>query len=433
MIPLPSMLRPTPALTLALTAVIAACSGDRGGAAGDVPWRTVVDSTGDTVHVRVTGDVPASRVSTLVPELEVGAEDGSEEETFGRIGTVLGTPDGGLLVHDAQATAVRLFDARGGFVRTLGGQGGGPGEYEHINGITTLPDGRVVLWDAAGNRLNLYEGSGEFVRTWLLPFTGYFTNNALWSDAAADVYAFATFERDAEDPRNNRHGLIRMDTAGRILDSLPYLRWREEARPMEARSPDGRMMTARSRPFAPGNVTRLLPSGGLVSGPGDPYVLYVTHPDGRKPIRVEREHAPVPVTSTEQAEIRAQTEFSMRRVDPSWSWTGAAIPATKPAYRGLFTGRDGRIWVSLSTAAVPIPEAERPAPRPGEPQPPQLTTHDPIVYDVLSSTGRLLGRVALPPRVRLYTMDGDRVWGVRRDSLDVEYAVRYRIEPALMP
>lgn len=137
----------------ALIAVSACAPGTESG--GDTPWVTAVDSTGDTVVVRVSGPVPDSRVSTLVPEVELGAEDGTEEETFGRIGTVIGTANGGLLVHDDQAPAVRLFDAQGAFVRTLGGKGGGPGEYEHINGITRLPDDRLVLWDAAGNRLNL--------------------------------------------------------------------------------------------------------------------------------------------------------------------------------------------------------------------------------------------------------------------------------------
>lgn len=416
---------------IALIAVGACARGADGG--GDTPWVTAVDSTGDTVVVRVSGPVPESRVSTLVPELEVGAEDGSEEETFGRIGTVMGTANGGLLVHDGQAPIVRLFDGQGAFVRTLGGKGGGPGEYDHINGITRLPDDRIVLWDAAGNRLNLYSADGEFVRSWLNPFSGFFTNNALWSDVEGDIYAGAVIERDEEDPRLNKQGLIRMDTTGIILDSLAYPQWREPAPFLLARSPDGRMTTARSAPFTPGNVSRLLPTGGLVSGPGDPYVLYLTHPDGRKPVRIEREHASVPVTSAEADEQRSSIEFGMRRVDPSWSWTGPGIPSTKPAYRGLSVGRDGRIWVSLSTAAEPIPEEERPTPRPGEIAPPAITTRDPLVYDVFSPSGQLLGRVALPPRTSIYEMEGNTVWGVRRDSLDVPYAVRFRIEPALAP
>lgn len=266
-----------------------------------------------------------------------------------------------------------------------------------------------------------------------MPFTGYFTSNSLWSDTKGFIYAGAVIRRDEEDPRRSTQGLIRMDTTGAVLDSLAYPQWREPAPLLLARSPDGRTTTARSAPFTAGNVSRLLPAGGVVSGPGDPYVLYVTHPDGRKPIRIEREHPPVPVTSSEMDEQRRSVEFGMRRVDPSWSWTGPGIPSTKPAYRGISVGRDGRIWVSLSTAGIPIPPDELPTPRAGEPPPPAVTTRDPLVYEVFAPSGRLLGRVALPPRTLMHVMEGNSVWGVRRDSLDVPYAVRFRIEPALAP
>jgi hypothetical protein len=33
----------------------------------------------------------------------------------------------------------------------------------------------------------------------------------------------------------------------------------------------------------------------------------------------------------------------------------------------------------------------------------------------------------------MYVMEGNSVWGMRRDSLDVPYAVRFRIEPTLVP
>lgn len=416
----------------ALFAVILplACAGE--GAAVDdpdaTPWVTTADSSGDTIRVRITGEVPAALVRTVVPELEVGAEDGSEEESFGQVSAVLPWAGGGILVFDDQASALRHFDSTGAFVRNLGGKGGGPGEFEQVNGLARLPDGGLALWDGTGARINRYGPDGSFISTWRLPFSGFFTNQSLWTDDASRIYTWVPIERNPDG--SSRSGLLAMDTAGTVLDTLEYVQWRAPAGNLTARSPDGRMMTATSVPFQPGNFTRLTRDGGLVSGPGDPYVLYLLPPSG-KPVRVEREHAPVPVSETERDERRAQITENMTRVNPSWSWTGPDIPSTKPAYRGLQVGEDGRIWVSLSTTAEPIPVAERPEPRPGAPPRVQLTTREPTVYDVFSRDGRLLGRVALPPRVRAMAFGERHVWGVRRDSLDVEYAVRYRIEPAL--
>ena len=149
-------------------------------------------------------------------------------------------------------------------------------------------------------------------------------------------------------------------------------------------------------------------------------------------MRVEREHSPVPVSSTEASERKAQITQNMLRLNPSWSWTGPDIPAIKPAYRELLAGEDGRTWVRLWTAAEPIPPDELPpvVMTSGKPRV-QITTREPNLYDVFSADGRLLGRVSPPPWTRLLRMDGDVVWGVTLDSLDVSYAVRYRITPGL--
>jgi hypothetical protein len=173
-----------------------------------------------------------------------------------------------------------------------------------------------------------------------------------------------------------------------------------------------------------------LPQGGIASGAGPEYVFYIL-PRGGRPIRVEREYEPVPVSGTEASERKAQITQRMRSANPTWDWTGPEIPTVKPAYRQLRAGSDGRVWVSLWTAGVSIPAAELP-PAPTTPgEPPPLTTREPELYDVYSADGHLLGRVRPPPRTRLLRMEGDLVWGVTQDSLDVSYAVRFRISPTL--
>jgi hypothetical protein len=82
-----------------------------------------------------------------------------------------------------------------------------------------------------------------------------------------------------------------------------------------------------------------------------------------------------------------------------------------------------------------IPEGEQapgPTVRVGSgdmPKLPQPKWRDPIVYDVFDPDGRYLGRVPAPPKTSFKTMRGDHVWAVRRDSLDVEQVVRFRVVP----
>lgn len=408
----------------------AACDRTDRLADGEVAWTTTVDSAGDTVQVRIVGEVPPAQVRRLVTELQVGAEDGTEEESFGEIAMVIGAPGSGLYVLDAGVPAVRLFDSTGTFVRTIGGKGSGPGEYGWVNGIVRLPDDRLALWDAAGRRVNVYAADGAFASSWLVGFSRTFGYRMFWADSAGHLYAEAALARDPEGGAVTKSGLVRMDASGAVLDSMPYLEWHKDATPARAQSADGGQRMTWAIPFAGGNESRLLPSGGLVSGYGDPYVFYIIT-RGQKPVRVEREHAPVPVSETESRERRAMIEFRMRRVDPTWSWSGTPFPTTKAPYQGLAVGRDGRIWVEVATAGEPIPEGEMPEREKDEPPP--YTTRAPVVYDVYSPEGRLLGRVALPARLTLHAMDGNRVWGVMTDSLDIGYALRLRIEPGLPP
>lgn len=87
------------------------------------PWSTAVDSLGDTVFLRVTGEVPAAMFASMEPELKVGSVDGAEEYTFGNILDVLPTADGGLLVHDDQAQLIRFYDSTGAYVKSWARRG----------------------------------------------------------------------------------------------------------------------------------------------------------------------------------------------------------------------------------------------------------------------------------------------------------------------
>jgi hypothetical protein len=421
-----------PRLLIALVFTTVACGDRAANGTAALPWRTEADSTGDTIVVRTVGDVPDSLVHTVVPILRVGALDGAEEVTFGYLGDVMGLPEGGLLVHDAEAEIIRMFDSTGAFVRNLGGKGGGPGEYGQVNGIARHRSGDLYVWDATGGRVNRYRADGSYVTTWRAPFTGWFTQNQLFADDAGRLLMWLPISDDASNPLERRDTYVRLDSSGTAVDTLPVPTWPSQVEPLQASSPDGGARTMMTRPWTPAAVATVHPAGALVTGVGEPYVFFLVAP-GRRTLRVEREYTPVPVSDTERREQQAQIEERMRRLDPAWTWTGAPIPATKPAYEDFLVGEDGRIWVRVSTPAEPIPAAEMPPPptNPEERPPLRLSTREPEAYDVFTADGRLLGRVRVPTGMRLLRTRGNAAWGVMRDADEVEYAARFRIEPAL--
>lgn len=416
--------------TCSLLLLGAACAGDAASSAENRPWRTVADSTGDTILVRTVGDVPDALTQTVTAELRVGALEGAEEFTFGYIGDVLGTPDGGLIVHDGEADIIRMYDSTGAFVRNIGGKGGGPGEYGQINGIARHPSGDLYVWDAQGGRVNRYRADGTYVGTWRSPFTGWFTQNQMFADRDGRLLMWLPIIADPSNPLERRDSYVRLDTAGVTLDTLLVPLWPDDSEPLQAQSPDGRSRTMMARPWAANSAAAVHPHGGLVAGLGQDYVLYRLMAGG-KPLRIEREHTPVPVTDVERSERQAQIELRMKRLNPAWNWTGAAIPSTKPAYERFLVGEDGNIWVRVFTAGEPIPAEERPTPEvvPNTPASVVLSTREPVVFDVFSADGELLGRVKLPPRTTVMRARGDFAWGTVKDADDVDYAVRFRVTP----
>jgi hypothetical protein len=407
-----------------------ACGGDAETAGSDTPWTTTVDSLGDTIRVRIDGEIPTSLVRGLVAELKVGAEDGAEEETFGSVEMIFGTATGGMLIYDGQAQAALMFDSVGAFIRRVGAKGGGPGEHGHLNGIAQHPSGDWIFWDADGGRLNRYAATGDFRTSFRIPITGWFLMDGLRASRDGALYAWSMLERDTTTGQISKSGYIRLDTTGTVLDTLELPNWGPEPAVLRAQSADGGMSTAYNLPWGGGSQTSLSPSGGLVVGLGPEFVVYFVEA-GQKVKRVERAFSPVPVSATERTERREQITQVMRRLNPAWSWTGPEIPSTKPAFRDFLVGDDGRTWVRVYTPGEPIPPEDL-APVPPGPNPPvRLTTREPNLYDVFSPEGRLLGRVAPPPRTRLLRMRGNTAWGVQLDALDVPYAVRFRVDPAL--
>jgi 6-bladed beta-propeller len=419
--------------TVSLSALLLTACDDRVETAA-LPWTTVVDSTGDTTRVRITGDVPDSLVRTLVVDLAVGQADGAEELTFGRIGGIVVGNDGVMFVYDADQTVglIRMYDSTGKYLRNVGAKGGGPGEYGQLNGFTVARNGDLLLWDGSGARVNRYASDGSFKSAFRVPVNGMFTVNGLHvaTNGTISLSTVVGHQAIANAPPLPIPGFIRFDSLGALRDSITYPQWTSVEPPkLRVDSPDGTRSALFGIPFQPGTTTTLLHDGGVVGGYADRYVFTLVGV-GVKPRQVMREVAAVPVTATEATERRAQVEQNAKRTNPNWNWTGPGVPATKPPFSNIMVADDGRLWVRVAQRAEIIPDNELPPLRTDVvPAPVRITTRDPVAYDVYAADVALLGRVELPPRTNVFRMRGDFAWGISRNGDDVEFATRFRVTP----
>ena len=391
---------------VALLVLATACS-DGGGA--ESSYTMVVDTVGDTIVARTTGDVPESDVRSLTTVWK-SAPDVGDSVTLGDVRGMAVGPDGRVFVWDHVTPTIWLYDATGRVVRRVGRTGAGPGEYDGINGIAVRSDGHLIAWDAGNARLNVYDAQGEAVTSWRLPITGTYMSNAVTADAQNRVWL-------------NASGRLVYDANGTLADSVAVPRYSTDTPLLRARR-EG-MSQGMGVPYATRSLSATSPLGFIVSGPGRPYAVNAQH-NGR-PLRIEREVAAVPVPEAERSQQRARIEFSMERVQPDWRWDAPDIPTEKPPYSGFAVGSDGRIWVSLHVESEEFePELPR-EPRPDAPPVVRFRAKE-HRWDVFEPDGRYLGRVKAPRELTAYAMRGDTVWGVLRDDNDVPAIVKMRAD-----
>ena len=418
-------MRARPVLFLGLVCPpLTACGGDGGGDA--VAWEATRDTVGDTIIVRtVSGSVWGD--ARLVEEVRIGQLDGPDEYTFGEVNALATGPDGTLYVLDRQVPALRTYAPDGSYLGDLGREGEGPGEIKNPDsGLAVLADGRVLLRDPGNARITVFGPEGEYETEWRIRGSS-FTSTPLYIDDRERAYV-QLFQFTDE---GAHFSFVRYGPDGVAGDTIEVPRTEDAPRLTAVREGDGgTSRSTRSVPFWPMLTTELSRSGEFLIGDPAAYSIDVPHPGGV--LRIQRAYQPVPVGAGEKANTRERVTHNMRQTDPGWDWDGPAIPDVKPAFRSVMVDADGRIWVDLYAPAEPIPAEEIVEPEPGADEAPPARWREPTRFDVFEPDGTYLGRIEAPRGFQTYpraAIEGDRVWAVVRDELDVPYLVRFRIEP----
>lgn len=414
-------------ISLVVLTLLAGCTGTSPDAEGE-SWQVVRDTIGETVVVRTVAGSVWGEDAVLVPEVSIGALDGPEELLLGSVRSLAVGQDGEIYVMDAQVPALRVYAADGAYLRTLGGEGEGPGEYKRPDGgLAVLSDGRIVLRDPSNARFNVYSAEGESLDTWIV--RGNFnTSRRLYRDRHDNLWTLVLVDPEAS-VFDWVKGLARYGPDGVVGDTLVEPDYEYEAPTISGRREGS--SSVRSVPFSPTESWTMSPLGYLVGGVSTDYsfTLYRSPDEGQgPPLRIERRAEPVPVHPDEGRQARERATQAMRSQYPGWKWNGPDVPDHKPPFEDLHVGLDGRIWVEV---AQPGFEVENPDHDPREEGSFPTEWKEPVAFDVFEPDGRYLGRVRAPSDFRTSPdpiFGTDRVWAVTRDDLDVQRVVRFRIE-----
>ncbi|HUF28217.1 MAG TPA: 6-bladed beta-propeller [Gemmatimonadaceae bacterium] len=391
--------------TLPLAVLVsAACAngqeGDSRMSVRDSAGVQIVENPGD---LRVPG-------WTLSPEptVSIGVLEGEPAYQLDQVRTALLQRDR-IIVANSGSRELRYFDLDGRHVKTAGGRGGGPGEFQWISWMA--PHGRdsIITYDMQNRRFSIFDLEGQFVRSFA-PENTVFSVAGRFADGSFVVPPLVVFMTGG-----TRQGLVR-DSAvivrfspdGTGADTLVRVVAGESM--VDSRESGGRsMIMVRNRPF--GLSTHIAVSDSLIfAGTGDAYQIAVYARDGRlvRLIRRDRPRArvgPAEIAALRERQLSRITDENRRRDEERW-YAEAPYPDRMPAHGPLRVDDQGNLWVEEYSA-------DRDAA---------------LRWTVFTAEGRAIGTTTTPARFSVHQIGSDFILGRWQDDDDVDHVVVYRLE-----
>ncbi len=332
---------------------------------------------------------PARAPRTQVVRLQELWRIGEDEEgvVFGAIGAMLVDRDGRVYVTDMQARQISVFSPDGEFLRHLGREGEGPGEFREPRSPVLLPNGNVgIIYEQPPRIICFRASDGAFVEDLHLaenpkhPFQRL--SRVACRGETLVVYASA-FPESPDGVRVTAR-LMRFDAMGKFLGECSNLEFEFDFAKPVARERYDLMWTVG-------------PDERVYVNPNPEYGVVVYGPDCKAEREIAREYKRLARSAAEMDSIRAfyqrvgnignaKLEIFEHTRDTTW----------------LSVDDAGRLWVMSSRGVRDIPADS-------------LGFFD--VYDARGWLDRTVDLKAERGTLDWYYMHRDRLYVVHRDSM----------------
>lgn len=378
------------------------------------PLSVLRERHGDTVLVRTRSGSAWEDGAKLVEELRIGRRDGDGPDAFGRMESAAVFPDGTIAIFDASVPAIRLFGPDGKHLRTIGREGGGPGEFRNRSyGLLVDRDTILIMYDGRNSRLNRWRQDGTPLPAWPVSVSPTTVVQAVQQDSSGKIFLKAAI---TPSPGGSRElALVRLDRQGRIVDTT-------SAPAIEGTvAPLGTVAY-----FHPQKFWLRGRTGQWITAFSGTYAIMAA--DGARVVRMERQVPKVPLEPGERENFAKLAEFDRTRMPgpPAPMWD---LPPVKPYFRYVLTDSEGRIWVQLRVKAARV-EPIRPPQAVGSVSGPLVEWVERSVWDVFRKDGTYLGQIDLPPLSLIVEARGDTIWAIVFGEDQEQYVVRYRLTGA---
>lgn len=388
------------ALPLALL-LVAACSAADARVALNAP--TIDTLPGGIVRLRNTG--PTAWADTngwkLVLEHTFTMPEGAPGQ-LNSPNAIVADSKGNVYILDSKPPVIKVYGPDGAFLRTIGRDGSGPGEFRQW-GMLTIARDTLVQHDPGQSRTSTFTTDGQFIRVFR---TMCCHSRPIRADDNGVVPIPGTIKIDTTAKRPALFagaGFIRYRLDSTVVDTILFPQ--EPERKMW-RFQDKQNSSTWSIPFMPGRSSLLDRSGRFIWGDADNYRFIVSR-TGLDTVAIFESTpgaaAVIPDSlRTERYEMYTKNNPDLRGIAKMED-----IPTTYPVWTTFVVDGANNIWVLL-------PGAKGPG----------------SMWEVFASDGKLLGKVPTTftePWRTFWTRD--RVYSLEEDEATGATAIKvYRID-----
>jgi len=121
------------------------------------------------IFIYQTGNHYKNEVIELKEELSIGMADGAEEYIFNRPVDINVDSKGNIYIADQGDKWIKVFDPSGKYLKTIGREGLGPGEFEIIQNIFIDDNDFLYATDRRLKRISKFNNEGEFEKSFPYP------------------------------------------------------------------------------------------------------------------------------------------------------------------------------------------------------------------------------------------------------------------------
>ncbi len=356
------------------------------------------------------------------PVVEIGMVEGPAPYMLTSIRSPFECPNGDIVLADGGSREIRVFDSTGVHIRSFGGSGEGPGEFQGRPLILFIAPDTVLAWDSALWRQTWFTLDGTVVRTKSFAETraGKGPNDFLWATVWRINHDGTMVGQKSVPSEKREEGIVKEplelfmfgggDSAVRWIRDLPTtgsIRVGKTGMSLMFNPTAGRNWAIQQNP-----------AGIIVmDDPDGRWILSVYDMDGTKrsiirtDLNTRRKVTPDLVQAARNFQQARPGQPSSMRSALQTAWDQMPVPDSTPMISSVLIDGAGRIWAKRWSGWWEDEGFD--------------------TYDVLDGSGRWLGWVDVDRSFgRIDSIGDDHILFVWRDAMDVQRIRRYRLRPA---